>query len=181
MHPHVSKRLFLCTALIAVPACGSQQENATSAQLALQPASSTQRPGYGFVRGSEFFGAKERFNRYYTDASYQPSRTIYVSPRGGGNGASADNPTTVNDGFTQLRAGQQLTFLASKTPYQGCWELDEDQSGTYDAPIVIYGERNSDGSRGVTIDCCNSGRKSCFNLETANHVAIDGFIMKGGR
>ncbi|MBL4632271.1 MAG: right-handed parallel beta-helix repeat-containing protein [Kofleriaceae bacterium] len=150
-------------------------------QWADQPKSSTQRSGYGFPRGSEFFGATERFNRYYTDASYQPSRTIYVSPGGGGNGTSADSPTSVSTGFSQIRAGQQLTFLASNTAYEGCWELDEDKSGTYDAPIVIYGERNADGSRGVTIDCCNTGRKSCFNLEAAHHVAIDGFIMRGGR
>ncbi|WP_457673599.1 hypothetical protein, partial [Thiolapillus sp.] len=30
------------------------------------------------------------------------------------------------------------------------------------------------------INCCNSGRASCFNLEGANHVAIDGFTLNGG-
>lgn len=168
-------------ALLLGSSCGSPQESATSAEWAVQPKPTALRKGYDFVRGSDFFGIKERFNRYYTDPSYQPKRTIYVSQKGTGKGSSPESPTSVSAGFSQVRAGDQITFAASAEAYEGCWELDSDQSGSYDDPIVIYAERNSDGTNGVQINCCNTGRKSCFNLEFANYVAIDGFTMTGGR
>jgi hypothetical protein len=64
--------------------------------------------------------------------------------------------------------------------YSGCYALDDGHGGNYDHPVVLYGERKPDGSPGVVIDCCSSGRKTCFNLEAADHVAIDGFELVGG-
>jgi hypothetical protein len=54
-------------------------------------------------------------------------------------------------------------------------------SGTYDEPIVLYGERNDDKSLGVKINCCSLGRQTCFNLENADYIAVDGFDMTGGK
>jgi hypothetical protein len=67
-----------------------------------------------------------------------------------------------------------------KGVYAGCYEM-EGGGGTYDAPIVLYAERNPDGTRGVKMQCCNSGRMSCFNFEAASYVAVDGFELRGGR
>ncbi|WP_293680668.1 right-handed parallel beta-helix repeat-containing protein [Thiolapillus sp.] len=52
--------------------------------------------------------------------------------------------------------------------------MDEDNSGTYDAPIVLKADP------GVEISCCSSSRATCFNLEYADYVAVDGFTLKGG-
>ncbi len=123
-------------------------------------------------RGGVFFGSPERFNRYYTDSKYQPARILYVSPDGGGDG-SADAPMHPDQAFSQVRAGEEIRFLDGH--YQGCWELDGDSSGTYDHPVVIKA-----ASAHVRIDCCNSRRKTCFNLEGADYVAIDGFTLNGG-
>ncbi len=79
---------------------------------------------------------------------------------------------SVDDAFDQVSAGQEIRFLPGN--YQGCWELYEDQSGTYNAPVVIKADPP------VNIDCCNSGRNTCFNLEFADYVAIDGFTLRGG-
>ncbi len=124
---------------------------------------------------------QERFNRYYTDPSYRPSKIIYVSRQGKGDGQSPQTPSSVSDGISKVKAGQQITFLADAQPYKGCWQLDDSASGTYDAPIVLYAQSSADGKRGVTIDCCDTGRKTCFNLEFANYVAIDGFVLRGGK
>ncbi len=123
-------------------------------------------------RGATFFGASERFNRYYTDPSYVPDRVLHVSPDGSGDGSKA-SPMSVDSAFSQARAGDELLFLDGR--YQGCWELDDSQSGTYDKPIVIKTQ-----SPAVSIDCCNSGRATCFNFEGANYIAIDGFHLNGG-
>ena len=123
-------------------------------------------------RGAKFFGTSERFNRYYTDSSYVPDRILHVSPEGSGDGSRA-SPMSVDSAFSQARAGDELLFLGGQ--YQGCWELDDSQSGTYDKPIVIKAQ-----SPAVSIDCCNSGRATCFNLEGANYIAIDGFRLNGG-
>lgn len=132
-------------------------------------------------RGGLFMGVSERFNRYYTDPTWTPDRVIFVSRDGAGSGSSREDPASVEDGFSAVGAGEQITFLRDEMPYQGCWELDSDSSGTYDAPVVIFAERNSDGTRGVHVQCCDSGRRSCFNLEGANHVAVDGFALEGSR
>ncbi len=122
-------------------------------------------------RGGSFFDTPERFNRYYTDPSYMPSRTIHVSPNGSGDG-SAGNPMSVSDAFGQVTAGEEIRFHAGE--YAGCWALDSDSSGTYDAPIVLKADP------GVTVNCCGSGRATCFNLEYADYVAVDGFTLVGG-
>ena len=138
--------------------------------------SATGAPYDGLVtvpqRGATFFGTTERFNRYYTDSSYVPDRILHVSPEGSGDGSRA-SPMSVDSAFSQARAGDELLFLDGQ--YQGCWELDDSQSGTYDKPIVIKAQ-----SPAVSIDCCNSGRATCFNLEGANYIAIDGFRLNGG-
>ncbi len=135
-------------------------------------------PSAGRVpRGGDFMGDTERFNRHYTDPGYTPSNTIYVSPTGSGAGTMTD-PTSPDDAFGRVGAGQEIRFLAGD--YNGCWELDGEHSGTYDAPIVIRADRASDGSRGVHVQCCTTGRQSCFNLEGADYVAIDGFVLEGG-
>ena len=43
-------------------------------------------------------GFPERFNRYYTDPAWKPSRTVYVSPNGSGDGATRDTPMSVRGG-----------------------------------------------------------------------------------
>jgi hypothetical protein len=123
-------------------------------------------------RGGDFFGSPERFNRYYTDRNYQPDRILHVSPDGNGDG-SADSPMSADNALSLVRAGDQILFRNGQ--YQGCWELDDSQSGTYDKPVVLKAQSST-----VDIDCCNSGRASCFNLEGANYIAIDGFKLNGG-
>ncbi len=132
-------------------------------------------------RGDDYFGTPERFNRYVTDPDWTPSRTIYVSRTGSGEGASRTDPASVDEGFEQITAGERLFFLRDAEPYAGCWELESEDGGTYDEPIVIYAERNDDGSRGVRINCCDRGRRTCINLEGANYVAVDGFELAGAR
>ncbi|WP_456373644.1 hypothetical protein [Thiolapillus sp.] len=123
-------------------------------------------------RGADFFGTTERFNRYYTDRNYKPKRILHVSPQGNGDG-SEGAPMSVGSALSQVRPGDQILFQEGQ--YQGCWQLDEDQSGTYDMPVVLKAQ-----SPEVNIDCCNNGRASCFNLEGADYVAIDGFNLQGG-
>ncbi len=124
------------------------------------------------ARGETFFETPERFNRYYTDPSYQPVRTLHVSPSGTGDG-SATSPMHPDQAFSQARAGDEILFQDGR--YAGCWQLDEDSSGSYEQPIVIRAASDK-----VSVDCCNSGRKSCFNLEGADYIAIDGFTLNGG-
>ncbi|MGE3149238.1 MAG: right-handed parallel beta-helix repeat-containing protein, partial [Pseudorhodoplanes sp.] len=129
-------------------------------------------------RGSTFLGFPEKFNRYYTDPSWKPSRTLYVSPDGGGDGAARDTPMAAADAVAAARPGTKIHFLRGR--YTGCFEVTARNSGTYDEPVLLYGERNDDGSIGVSVSCCGEKRKTCFNLEAANYVAIDGFEMAGG-
>ncbi|MFZ1987238.1 MAG: right-handed parallel beta-helix repeat-containing protein, partial [Desulfatitalea sp.] len=130
------------------------------------------------VRGGQYFDFDERFNRYYTDSAYTPVETIYVSPTGSGNGATRSTPASVSAGLAAVEPGIMVYFLRGH--YAGCQELGEDQSGTYDDPIILYAEREADGSRGVVMDCCASGRSTCFNLEAADYIAVDGFEFNGG-
>ncbi|MFO0677726.1 MAG: hypothetical protein U0169_14415 [Polyangiaceae bacterium] len=129
-------------------------------------------------RGESFFGSTEKFNRYYTDRTWTPSKTIYVSASGNGDGTTRDTPMSATAGIAAAKPGTKVVFTKSTTAYQGCYELDE--GGTYEAPIVIYAERNDDGTRGVEVKCCGTGRQTCFNLEAADYVAIDGFKVTGG-
>jgi hypothetical protein len=77
------------------------------------------------------------------------------------------------------RPGTMIHF--ARGAYQGCFEFSKENSGTYDNPIVVYGERNPDKSLGVAMTCCRSGRQTCFNFEAADYVALDGFELIGGR
>ena len=130
------------------------------------------------TRGGQYFTFAEKFNRYYTDRAWQPSSTVYVSSNGTGNGTSRSSPASVASALSAVAPGQMIVFLAGN--YSGCYELDSDHSGTYDSPIVLSGERKSDGSPGVTINCCSTGRMTCINLEAADYVAVDGFELIGG-
>jgi hypothetical protein len=131
------------------------------------------------ARGAKYMGFAERFNRYYTDRNWKPPRTIYVSPDGSGDGASAENPARVREAFASSEPGTKIHFLRGN--YEGCFQLSKDTGGTYDEPVVLYAERNDDKSIGVSVQCCASGRETCFNLEGANYVAVDGFHMIGGK
>ena len=124
-------------------------------------------------------GFPEKFNRYYTDPSWKPSRTVYVSPNGSGNGATRDTPMSVPAAVAAARPGTQIYFV--RGTYQGCFEFSKTNSGTYDEPVVLYAERNEDRSLGVSMTCCGSGRQTCFNFEGADYVAVDGFELIGGR
>jgi hypothetical protein len=130
------------------------------------------------AREGTYFGFDEQFNRYYTDPAWEPSRTIYVSPDGGGSGSTADDPTSVEDAMSQAEPGLRIVF--TRGTYAGCYELDSSRSGTYDSPVVLYAERAADGSPGVTINCCDANRQTCINLEGADYVAVDGFELVGG-
>lgn len=131
------------------------------------------------TRGGRYMGFAERFNRYYTDPAWKPSRVVYVSPNGSGNGASRDTPTSVRAAIQGVRPGTKIYFVRGK--YQGCFELTKENSGTYDQPVVLYAERNEDRTLGVALTCCNSGRQTCFNLEAGDYVAVDGFELIGGQ
>ena len=130
------------------------------------------------ARGAAYMGFPERFNRYYTDPDWKPSRTVYVSPKGGGDGATRETPMAAREAVAAARPGTKIHFL--RGAYLGCFEFTKETSGTYDEPIAIYGERNEDKTLGVKLTCCGSGRKTCFNLEDADYVAIDGFELIGG-
>lgn len=123
-------------------------------------------------------GFPERFNRYYTDPSWAPTRTVYVSPVGGGSGASPASPLDAQGAMRNLAPGTMIVFASGV--YTGCFDIDRTHGGTYDNPVVLVGERGMDGTLGATINCCSHGRRDCFNLEGANYVAIDGFELVGG-
>ncbi len=46
---------------------------------------------------------------------------------------------------------------------------------------MLFAERDQNGSTGVSMHCCETGRATCFNFEAANYVAVDGFELIGGR
>jgi Right handed beta helix region len=141
-------------------------------------------PGVGdgpaVSRGDDFFGFEERFNRYYTDPDWEPTTILYASPEGGGDGSSADSPATLEEAADMVEPGTRVE-LAAGTYAEVCIELDDGQSGTYDQPIVFAGELRDDGSLAVRIECCGSDRGACFNLEAADHVALDSIEVVGGR
>ena len=131
------------------------------------------------ARGAEYMGFPEKFNRYYTDPAWKPSNIVYVSPEGRGDGATRETPMAVKTAVRGAKPGTEIYFLRGK--YQGCFEFNKENSGNYDEPIVLYGERNTDKSIGVSMICCTSGRQTCFNLEAADYVAVDGFELIGGK
>ncbi len=134
--------------------------------------------GPAVKRGAAFGDFFERFNRHYTEPTYKPEKVVYVSPNPRGNGATPGAPTSVKSGMAAATPGTRVVF--QRGTYSGCFEY-EGGGGTYDAPIVLYGERNPDGSRGVRMSCCGTGRMSCFNFEAAEYVAVDGFELRGGK
>lgn len=140
-------------------------------------------PGVGdgpaVERGGQFFGATERFNRYYTDPDWEPEVILYASPDGGGNGSSADAPATLAEAAARVEPGT-LVQLAAGTYADTCIELDDSQSGTYDQPIVFAGELDG-GSVAARVECCSDGRGTCFNLEAADYIAIDSVEVVGGQ
>ena len=98
--------------------------------------------------------------------------------------ALEENPISVDTVLSSVQPGDLLYFLRDSEPYENInFRIWEEHSGTYDQPIVFYGERNEDGSLGVHLDC-NQGTtnlaSSCFNVESADYIAIDGFEMVGG-
>jgi hypothetical protein len=136
------------------------------------------RPAPAVARGGDFMGFPEQFNRYYTYPSWKPSKIVYVSPAGGGDGATRETPMAVKDAVAAATPGTQIQFLSGK--YQGGHEFSKETSGTYDDPIVLLAERNKDKSIGVSMDCAVGKRKVCFNLENADYIGIDGFEFVGG-
>lgn len=124
-------------------------------------------------------GFPERFNRHYTDRSYTPTSTVYVSPAGGGDGSTMGSPTSVANGLSQAQPGTRVFFVPGQ--YSGCFELGDGEGGTYDDPVVLYAPLDAQGAPQVSIQCCATGRQTCINLEAANYVAVDGFELVGGR
>ena len=130
------------------------------------------------ARGGKFMGFAEKFNRYYTDPDWKPSKTVYVSPEGGGDGTTREAPKTVKEAVAASSPGTEIYFLRGE--YQGCFDFTKETGGTYDDPVLLYGERNEDGTLGVTVKCC-SGGQACFNFEDADYLAADGFELVGGK
>ena len=123
-------------------------------------------------------GFTERFNRYYTDRTWKPGSTVYVSPNGSGTGSSRANAAGVTRALNSAVPGTMIVFTAGT--YSSCYQVDNEHGGNYDNPVVLYGERKPDGSLGVVVNCCSSGPKRCFNLEAADYIALDGFELVGG-
>lgn len=129
-------------------------------------------------RGGDYMGFPERFNRYYTDPDWRPVAVIHVSPGGGGDGSSASSPLTPQEAVARAVPGTRIAF--ARGIYEGGLEFGPETSGTYDMPVVLTADRNSDGSIGVTINCAHGARLTCINLEGADYIAIDGFELVGG-
>lgn len=163
----------------AVPAAPASAAPAPDAPGLAAPAPAGDgKAGAAVARGAMFFGFPERFNRHYTDPSWRPSRTVYVSPTGVGDGATRASPMAPRDAVSAVRPGTMIRFLPGR--YLGGLDLSREESGTYDEPVVLFGERNEDGSIGVVMDCAVGKRQTCINLEGADHVAVDGFEFIGG-
>lgn len=58
-----------------------------------------------------------RFNRYYTEPGWQPERTIYAAPQGGGDGSAREQPTTLQEAVSQARPGTLIHLL--RGAYEG--------------------------------------------------------------
>jgi hypothetical protein len=130
-------------------------------------------------RGGMYFGFTEQFNRYYTDPTWVPMRTVYVSSGGTGDGSSAATPAPALDTPSLASPGTRVVFLAGAYA-DFCIEVGDTESGTYDDPILLEAERDSNGARLVHLECCGMGRNTCINFENASYVAVVGFEMSGG-
>jgi hypothetical protein len=107
-------------------------------------------------------------------------KIVYVSPAGGGDGTTRETAMSVKDAVAAARPGTQIYFTRGN--YQGCFEFTKENSGTYDDPVVLYAEPGEGNQKiGVQLTCCSGGRQTCFNLEDADYVAIDGFELVGGK
>lgn len=166
----------LLAALAAVQDAAIAAESSGPSLADVGPAAAARAPAV--QRGGKYFGFAERFNRYYTDPAWRPTKTIFVSPAGTGNGATRATPTSVPKAIAAARPGSLIYFLRGR--YPACYEFEQANSGSYSNPIVLYGERNTNQSLGVVVNCCATGRQTCFNLEAANYIAIDGFDLVGG-
>ena len=129
------------------------------------------------ARGSTYRGFAEQFNRYYTDPNWQPSKVIYVSPTGGGDGTTKQTPMDVPSALKAASPDTEVFFV--RGAYDGCYQLGA-IAGTYEQPIVLYAERDG-AALGVVIHCCSTGRAACINLEGSSFVAVDGFELVGGK
>jgi hypothetical protein len=157
--------VLIFLALASLPAAAiAQERNASTPAIA---------------RGGDYMGFPERFNRYYTDPAWKPSRVVFASPTGSGNGASRDAPMSAQAAIANARPGTLITIVRGR--YQACFEFSKTNSGSYNEPVVIQAERNPDRTPGVQLTCCSTGRQSCFNFENADYVAVDGFELIGGR
>ena len=139
------------------------------------------------LRGTDYMGFPEEFNRYYTDPDWMPTRILYVSRTGSNSNIgtnSRNNPMSVDIVLDHVQAGDMVYFLKDNQSYEDVnFRILEEHAATYNDPIVFYGERNNDGSLGVTLECNSGGTNhtsSCFNVEIADYIAIDGFEMVGG-
>ncbi len=165
-------KIIIFMGILILAGCGSSEtEKQVDNSMLIDDNNNQSDTSSSLKRGEKFFNTSEHFNRYYTDSTYISSKILYVAPNGNGNGAKS-SPMSVDNAFSQALAGTEINFLSGQ--YDGCWELDDQHSGTYDAPIVLKAQSD------VDINCCNTGRKSCFNLEFANYVAVDGFHLVGG-
>jgi len=134
-----------------------------------------QSTGPAVMRGGTYEGFPERFNRRYTEPTYQPLATIYISPNGGGDGTSRATPTTADVAVGQLAPGTEVVFLDGDYP-DFCIDLDS-IGGTYDDPIIF----SADNPHQAILHCCGNGRQTCINVEAQNYVAVVGLNLQGGR
>ncbi|MFL5736431.1 MAG: hypothetical protein ACJ76P_03735 [Actinomycetota bacterium] len=133
-------------------------------------------------RGATFFGEPERFNRYYTDPSWTPLRTVFVSPSGGGSGATRGDPTTPHAAIADVRPGDLIQFEAGTYVGSGgsdaSLNLGARDDGTYQEPIILRADRGPNGEYDVVFKDC--GSRACINMEFADYVAVDGFRFVSG-
>ena len=119
-------------------------------------------------RGASFFGEPERFNRYYTDPSWTPLRTVYVSPSGGGSGATRGDPTTPHVAIADVRPGDLIQVEAGTYVGSGgaaaFLNLGAHDDGTYNEPIVLRADRGPNGEYEVVFKNCGSRADIAPNL-----------------
>ena len=180
--PEIKSVLFL---LFALAACGGSAPPAPPGPgPSPNPTPSPSFPATS--RGSSFFGSAEAFNRYYTQPSWTPLRTLYVSSTGTNADAASNSdqaPASASQIANMVLPGDMVIFLGGGGAYSNVnIQIPQEKSGTYDAPIVFVSAATGGG--GVQLQCATGGSNasaSCFNLEGANYIAISGFEMSGGK